>query len=379
MACLRLVSLLVLSFLQLETGFIPVETRGNVTSRDAVFGKRSVVELESVQSNTCFNGGGCGHPTYQVSAACNPGAYVYKMTGYSGANLLGAYYATRFNFTCSDGVSYSIGELGSYNVTSTTIFNPNGYQAVLADGGCISDHIQIGGTDFGSTFFSSLSACTCSAGLNFVGFPTLNYMSYWPSFPTLSILCDTSCSKGSYYSNGNCYDCGQGAYSFPGSVGSGSCFGILTNVGNGGPFVLQVKGLNTFVSGIYSSPVVTESTYAPQNSSMIFMYNETSLQIVSNASGLCLDDGGREALGGSDFSATLIFTTCDSSNIDQQFIFTSGGQIYNPNWPDNKICLRGVGGELILWTCDSSSFNQTFEVLLVCPPGRNSKIRSNAV
>ena len=191
----------------------------------------------------------------------------------------------------------------------------------------------------------------------------------------MSILCGTFCPKGSYYTNGNCRDCNPGTYSFPGSVGSGSCFSILTNVGNGAPFVLQVKGLDTFVSAVYISPVVTESKYNAQNFNLVFVYNETSLQIMSNASGLCLDDGGNEALGASSINATLTFSACDSSSINQQFVFTSGGQIYNPNWPNNKICLRGDGGttfngylELLLWQCDPSSFNVAFEVF-ACPTG----------
>ena len=387
MACLRLLWLLVLTLLHRETKSVKIQLkldpfhlkhRDNFTSRETVFGKRSFVELESIQSNTCFNGGGCGHPITPLSASCNPGAYIYQITGYSGGNYQNGNFATRFDITCSDGNSYSIGELGSFNVTNTTIINPNGYQSVLADGGCITDHIQIGGTDFGNPIFSSLSSCNCTAGLRFVGFPTINYMTYWPSFPTMSILCDISCPKGSYYSNGSCFDCDPGTYSFPGSVGSGSCFSILTNVGNGGAFALQISGLNTYLSAIYNSPVVTESTYDPQNSNLLFTYNQTSLQIMNLGNGLCLDDEGNEAMGPSSINATLSFSTCDPTTINQQFIFNTGNQIYNPNWPNNKICLRGDGGnafnghqELILWQCDPRSFNETFEVLIVCPSGCN--------
>ena len=325
-------------------------------------------------SNTCFSST-CSHPTFSTSAACNPGAYVYQLTGYSGSND-NRVFATRFDFICSDGATYSIGETGSYLSSTTTIINPQGYTAVLAGGGCITDHIQIGGTDFGNAGFNAaLSSCSCSAGLSFVGFPSILYMPNYPGFATMSILCDSSCPKGSYYSNGNCYTCDPGTYSFPGSVGSGSCFSILTNVGNGGAFALQIKGINTYLSAIYSSPVVTESTYDPQNSNLLFTYNENTLQIMNPGSGLCLDDGGNEALGGSSTSATLTFGTCNPSSINQQFIFTTGGQIYNPNWPNSKICLRGDGGnnyngyqELLLWGRDPSSFNEAFEVV-VCPAG----------
>ena len=69
------------------------------------------------------------------------------------------------------------------------------------------------------------------------------------------------------------------------------------------------------------------------------------------------------------------FTTCDSSSINQQFIITTNYQIYNPNWPNNQVCLNGNGSsyhgnqELILWGCDPSDSNEIFNLVLVCPPG----------
>ena len=196
----------------------------NVTSSDVVFGKRSYyerkgTELESMtQSNTCFSGGGCeSSSSYYYyappteTATCNPGTYVYQITGYSGVNKASASeYATRFDIVCSDGYTATIGETASYHVSSTTIINPQGYTAVLAGGGCITDHIQIGGTDFGNAGYGPLSSCSCAPGLSFVGFGTLEYLSDWPSFPYMSIECDVACPRGTYYSNGNCGPCIQG-------------------------------------------------------------------------------------------------------------------------------------------------------------------------
>ena len=189
----------------------------NITSSDVVYGKRSDhegegMELESLTtSNTCFYGGGCGAGSVYETASCNKGAYVYQVTGYSGSNFgPTTFFATRFDIVCSDGGSYTIGQTGIYS-TSQTIINPKGYTAVLVGGGCISDHIQIGGTDFGNAGFG-LSSCSCAPGLSFVGFGTLQYQSYWPSFPYMSIQCDVACAKGTYYYGGTCYQCPQGMH-----------------------------------------------------------------------------------------------------------------------------------------------------------------------
>lgn len=346
---------------------------------DTIFGKRQYMELESQEvSSTCFSNG-CGRSSVQFdSLSCNPGAYVYQITGYSGSNL-GSYdvYATKFDLFCSDGESLSVGDIGKFLHSIDTIANPLGYQAVTVGGGCISDHIQIGGFDFGNSGFGGLHSCSCSPGLNFVGFPKLQYLSYWPSFATISILCDSYCPKGEYYSNGNCFRCAQGTTSSPGSIGSNSCFSIITNVGDGSDFVLQVEGLNTFVSAILGNPVVTESKYDPTNPNLILNYNATTQQIIVPANDLCLDDGGNEANGLTNVYSILTFSSCDSSNINQQFVFTPGGQILNPNWPMQQMCLRGDGGgafagyqKLILWECNAQKYHETFIASPICPAGK---------
>ena len=103
------------------------------------------------------------------------------------------------------------GEKGSYSSSSKTIINPQGYTSVLAGGGCITDHIQIGGTDFGNANYpATLFSCSCENGLSFVGFGTLPYQSYYPSFSSMSIQCDVACPKGTYYVGGDCLPCAQG-------------------------------------------------------------------------------------------------------------------------------------------------------------------------
>ena len=108
-----------------------------------------------------------------------------------------------------------------------------------------------------------------------------------------------------------------------------------------------------------------------------FKYLSSTMHIYHPASGLCLDDGGYETLGTSSYSAVLSFkASCDSSSINQQFIITTGHQIYNPNWPNNQVCLNGNGNansdhyqELILWGCSPSDSNEIFNIVLVCPTG----------
>ena len=166
--------------------------------------------LESITSNTCFSNG-CGEPSSPVSAICNPGTYVYQITGYSGSNSVYGPYATRFDIVCSDSFAAIIGEKGSIYSSSKNIMNPQGYTSVLVDGGCITDHIKIGGTDFGNAKYpATLSSCSCAPGLSFVGFGTLQCQSYYPSFSTMSIQCDVVCPKGTYFVSGNCLLCAQG-------------------------------------------------------------------------------------------------------------------------------------------------------------------------
>ena len=103
-------------------------------------------------------------------------------------------------------------------------------------------------------------------------------------------------------------------------------------------------------------------------------YLSSTMQIYHPASGLCLDDGGKEVLGSRSLAAYLSFAPCDSSSINQQFIFTTNYQIYNPNWPNNQVCLFGAGNtyngypELLLWDCEADE-SKMFNFILVCAPG----------
>ena len=113
----------------------------------------------------------------------------------------------------------------------------------------------------------------------------------------------------------------------------------------------------------------------PQLDANLHMKYLPSLQIYNPTNNLCLDDGGKEVLGTSSLSAVVAFKPCDSSSINQQFIFTTGNQILNPNWPNNQVCLDGNGNtyqgyrELILWGCKPSDANQLFSIVLICPTG----------
>ena len=190
-------------------------SKTNITSANVVFGKRSYhekgdMQLESLtQSNTCFSNN-CGDSSFNVTANCNPGTYVYQITGYTGSNLNIGPFSTRFDIVCSDGYTASIGQIGTVSSSNVTISNRQGYTEVLVGGGCITDHIQIGGTDFGNAYFGP-SSCSCAPGLSLVGFGTLPYVSKWPSFTSMSIQCDVTCPKGTYYKNGNCLLCDQGS------------------------------------------------------------------------------------------------------------------------------------------------------------------------
>ena len=166
-----------------------------------------------------------------------------------------------------------------------------------------------------------------------------------------------------------------GTYSFPGST---SCnLQIKTNIANVVIFALQVKSYGTYVKATkYGGPAVM----IPGNTSdynLYLKYFPSTMQIYHPASGLCLDDGGNEAKGTSSLSAVVSFKTCNSTSINQQFIFTTGNQIYNPNWPNNQVCLNGNGGsyngfqELILWGCSPSNSDEIFNIVLICPPGES--------
>ena len=106
-----------------------------------------------------------------------------------------------------------------------------------------------------------------------------------------------------------------------------------------------------------------------------FQYLSSTMQIYNPARNLCLDDGGNEVLGTTSSSAILSFRPCDSSSINQQFIMTTGGQIYNPNWPNNQVCLFGNGNnyngyqELLLWGCSTSNPDMIFNIIPICPIG----------
>ena len=116
-----------------------------------------------------------------------------------------------------------------------------------------------------------------------------------------------------------------GTYSFPGST---TCnLQIKTNVANGGLFALEVQSHSTYVNAFYGTPAVMGYGSIFDTNQQL-KYLSATMQIYHPASGLCLDDGGKETLGTSSYSTVLSFEPCDSSSINQQFIFTTGNQIY---------------------------------------------------
>ena len=166
---------------------------------------------KELEATTCFNSGGCGAATTTVQGQCTNGAYIYKILGYSGSNTSPSNYANALFCMCSDGSVVNVGQAGSYISATALILNPEGFTAVSATGGCITDHIQIGGVDLGNVGYpGSLSACTCSAtGTKLSGFASLLYQASWPSFASMSIICSNACPKG-YYFQTYCYQCPSG-------------------------------------------------------------------------------------------------------------------------------------------------------------------------
>ena len=108
------------------------EARGdtkNITSANVVIGKRSsyeketgLIELESqTSSNVCFKNN-CGYSSVNEGAICNQGAYVYKVTGYSGSNLGSQdVFVNKFDLYCSDGGVQTIGQTATYPSSTQTI------------------------------------------------------------------------------------------------------------------------------------------------------------------------------------------------------------------------------------------------------------------
>ena len=153
----------------------------------------------------------------------------------------------------------------------------------------------------------------------------------------------------------------------------------MTEIASGGLFALQVQSLLTYINAYLGSPAVTGpgDLLDPDQQ---FQYLASTLQIYNPANNLCLDDGGNELLDltSQGPSAIVSFKDCDSSSINQQFIFTTGNQIINPNWPNPSNCLNGGGMNpnsyqaLILWSCIPSLSNQIFNIIPICSPGSSN-------
>ena len=176
---------------------------------------RQELTLQSQSYNNCFvTGCGSGYmETFFLQATCDPGAYVYRFTVTSGTDTYQYVTVNHVNLTCSDGKYLSQGDLPTTVYSVISIMNASGFDSVKLSGGCILDHLQVNNVDTGNAAFGNLYSCSCPSGQSIiVGLP-LNYYdpSYYPSFATFGIVCDNNfCSRGQYFSNGQCLSCPSG-------------------------------------------------------------------------------------------------------------------------------------------------------------------------
>ena len=144
-------------------------------------------------------------------------------------------------------------------------------------------------------------------------------------------------------------------------------------------FTLQDEHDEYFISAmlIEGSKYALMTPTATLNS--VFMYNSKTLQIFQPLMRLCLDDGGQESLY-PNTNAFLSFAACDSSSINQQFVYRMSDQrILNPNWANNIVLNRNgtvdaVPGahQLLLWLSDGSptNYDEMFKAYEVCGFGK---------
>lgn len=219
----------VLCFILLLSGVAPSEQNAiaKPSNQSAVIsaGKLSTLKRNAasigLESSTvqCFGSlvnSACGHQVTSQQAHCSDGTYIYQFTGYTGSSSPSAEYAARFDIICSDGSALTVGETPTYPAGGAplTVSSRGGSQAVGTQGGCITDHIQIGGVDFGNAGYhnGNLDTCSCPSGQYINGFLT-EYSAFFQSFGVFELYCSKICPSGSYYSNGNCLSCPQGIYS----------------------------------------------------------------------------------------------------------------------------------------------------------------------
>ena len=176
---------------------------------------RQELTLQSQSYNNCWKTR-CSS-SYSVEtfskATCDPGAYVYRFTVTSGTDIYNYVTVNHVNLTCSDGKYLSQGDLPTTVYSVISIMNASGFDSVKLAPGCLLDHLQVNNVDTGNkTFGGSLFPCSCPSGQSIVGLPS-NYYDpfYFPSFATFGIVCDNNfCSRGQYYSNGQCISCPSG-------------------------------------------------------------------------------------------------------------------------------------------------------------------------
>lgn len=153
-------------------------------------------------------------------------------------------------------------------------------------------------------------------------------------------------------------------------MGQTACFAYSPDFGaNGAAFVLSIHTDSTTKN--VTTHTTIGNTIVPvlgTAEAVKLYYNTSTLQLQSLMIGLCIDDGGHEALGGQNYSAAITFQPCDPQSSNQQFILNSQHQILNPNWPNNNICFNGNGtqngglNQLILWECTPGDSVETFYI-----------------
>ena len=175
---------------------------------------RQELTLQSQSYNNCWKTA-CGSAYFILrfpQITCDPGAYVYRFTVTSGTDGYPQPSVNHVNLTCSNGKYLSQGDLPTAVYSVISIMNASGFDFVKLSGGCILDHLQVNNVDTGNAAFGNLYSCSCPTGQSIVGLPLNNYdPSYYPSFATFGIVCDNNfCSRGQYYSNGQCLSCPLG-------------------------------------------------------------------------------------------------------------------------------------------------------------------------
>lgn len=123
--------------------------------------------------------------------------------------------------------------------------------------------------------------------------------------------------------------------------------------------MVQSKSTQLYVtaSALNAVQLVTLNSQDPNQH---FTYNPTSLQLHNPAQNICMKGFG--------YNSTLTYGTCDTTDITQQFILTTGHVFVNPNFPNGEVCVTGRNS-LSSEPCTYTGL-EVFNIVLVCSPGK---------